>query len=495
MQTSFAPELESPRRAVRATANSGAAYDGASQSRRLIGWRAPTIGPNASTLPHLTTLRDRSRSAARNNPFAKSAIDKDVSNLVGTGIKPLAIIEDEALRKDVHALWDQWTQESDADGLLDFYGQEGQATRCTLEGGESFGLLRPRLESDGLSVPLQLQLVEPELCPLHHNTVTPTGSRVRAGIEFSPIGKRLAFYFHPSRPGHPDDFDESQLRRFPADAVIHLYDPRRAGQLRGIPNLSSTLVKLFELDKFDDATLLRQQLANLFAGFISRPADTTNEPIHPLTGQTAPAAGNEDRPALTLEPGIMQELDPGEEIVFSEPPGTSNGYKDFMRQQLLAVAAGTGVPYEVLSGDLSGLNDRVVRVILNEYRRRLQAFQHQILAHMFCRRVWRAWIEAVWHSNVLPIPLAYVMNPRAKWIPQGWPYIHPVQDVQSKRDAMRAGLTSRSAEVSETGEDAEQIDLEQSADNTRADKLGLQYDSDGRHPLNAKEPAGAGVTR
>src|SRR5687768_17896336 len=56
------------------------------------------------------------------------------------------------------------------------------------------------------------------------------------------------------------DLDSGQLRRVPAESVIHLYDPLRPGQLRGIPHLTQALIKLHEVDKYDDAVLLRQQL-------------------------------------------------------------------------------------------------------------------------------------------------------------------------------------------------------------------------------------------
>jgi lambda family phage portal protein len=453
-----------------------------------MGWRAPTVSPNTAILYGLTTLRDRSRAATRNDGYAKGAIDRLVTNIIGTGIKPLSQADDAPFRKQAQALWLRWTDESDADGLLDWYGQQSQAVRAWLEGGETFVRLRPRLLSDGLSVPLQVQVLEPELCPHTYNTVMPTGNRVRAGIEFNPIGGRVAYWFYQSRPGDLQDIDRSQLRRVPAEAVVHLYDPLRPGQLRGVPHLTQALIRLHELDKFDDAVLLRQQLANLFAGFVERPASSLGDPeaILPLTG--LPTENDADgRPMLSLEPGIFQELGPGEKVEFSKPPDAGSGYADFSRQQLFHVAAATGVPYETLTGDMSKVNDRTVRVILNEFRRRIMAWQHQIVAFQLCRRVWSAWLDRAYLSGALTMPPAYLTNPdpwaRAKWIPQGWPYLQPVQDVEAKRMAIRAGLTTRSAEVSETGEDIEAIDAEQAADNKRADDLGLSYDSDGRKAL------------
>ncbi len=48
----------------------------------------------------------------------------------------------------------------------------------------------------------------------------------------------------------------------------------------------------------------------------------------------------------------MQLLDPGEDIKFSEPSDVGGSYEAFMRQQLRAIAIGTGITYEQLTGDL-----------------------------------------------------------------------------------------------------------------------------------------------
>jgi capsid protein len=144
---------------------------------------------------------------------------------------------------------------------------------------------------------------------------------------------------------------------------------------------------------------------------------------------------------------------------------------------------------------MTGLNDRVMRVVLNEFRRRIQAWQHQIVAHQLCRRVWQAWLDRAFFAGALPIPAEYLRNPEpwaaVKWMPQGHVYLHPVQDAQASEKLIRAGLTTRSAVVSEQGEDSEQIDDEQAADNARADALGLRYDSDSRQSATATPPEAA----
>lgn len=296
--------LGTSRRQVR---NSYAA--GSTGTRRTLGWNAPTTSPN-SLLANLATLRDRSRGATRNNGYAKGLSDRTVTNVIGTGIKPLSMADDDGVRKAIHERWLKWTDESDADGLLDFYGQQAQVVRCWHDGGETFGRIRIRDLRDGLSVPVQVQVLEPELCPHTHTAFRPNGNTVRAGIERNAIGKRVAYWFHPVRPSVGDDYDASSLVPIGADLISHVFLPLRAGQLRGIPQLTPALITLHEFEKYDDAVLLRQQLANLFVAFVTRPAETNeaDDPMDPL-GMGA-ERGTESNDPLRFEPGIFQEIYP-----------------------------------------------------------------------------------------------------------------------------------------------------------------------------------------
>jgi lambda family phage portal protein len=461
-------------------------YEGGSTgTRRTSTWRAPTATPNAGVLANLTTLRNRSRQAVRNDGIAKSAIDHLVTNIIGTGITLRSKAVDKAFRRQANELFEAWAEYADANGMLDWYGIQTQATRSWLEGGDAFVRIRLRQPGDDLPVALQLEVLESEFCPHDHHDFT---KRIRAGIEYSPIGKRLAYYFYKSRP-ELDDMDMSQLVRVPAESVVHLYDPSRPGQMRGVPVLTQALIKLYELDKFDDATLLRQQIGNMFAGFVKTPASTTEPFLNPLSGVETKINAADDKPYVSLEPATIQELDPGTEITFATPPGVDGSYAAFMRQQLRGVSAATGVPYEVLTGDMSGLNDRVMRVILAEFRRRIMAIQYQIVGFQLGRRVWQAFMDRAFLSGALPIGPDYVTNRAAyaavDWAPHSWPYLHPVQDVEATEKAIRIGLTSRAAAVAEQGEDVEDVDAQQAEDNARADELGLKYDSDGRQAKNA----------
>lgn len=470
-----------------------ASYDAAGTGRRSKSINAPDSGPATASISGLGTLRRRSHAAVRNNPYAFSAIDRLVSNTIGTGIVPKPKHKVKEIRIALQELWDDWGEEADADGITDIYGLEALVCRAVYESGECFVRLRPRRLNDGLSVPLQLQVLEPEFVPYEKNELISNGNQIMAGIEFNAIGQRVAYWMYLNHPGDGRTVPVgtyNKLIRIPADQVLHIFEPLRPGQLRGVPVLAPVLARLTALDEFDDAVLFRQEVANLFAGFITKPAPEEPE-IDPVTGQAVVMDVDGYSPMVGLEPGTMQELMPGEEVNFSDPPDAGNTYSDFMRQQLQAAAAGSGMPYELLTGDLREVNDRVIRVVLNEFRRRIEQRQFGVFVHQFCRPVRAAWLDMAVLSGAIDLP-DYSENRRqylrTRWIPQGWAYIHPLQDVQTKRMEVRAGFKSKSEVALSQGYDTETIDAENAADNERADQLGLSYDSDARSRDNAGEP-------
>ncbi|MCW5319637.1 phage portal protein [Verminephrobacter aporrectodeae subsp. tuberculatae] len=466
-----------------------ASYEGAGVGRRALAWNAPDSGPTSASLNGLRALRNRSRAATRNDPYGFAAIDRLVSNTIGTGITPKARHKDGAIRSALQELWEDWTEEADAAGHTDFYGLQALICRSMYESGECFVRLRARRMEDGLAVPLQLQVLEPEFVP-HDKNEQRGGNVIRAGIEFNAIGQCVAYWMYRSHPGDGalPGAGYNDLVRVPADQVLHIFEPLRTGQLRGVPVLAPVLTRLKSLDEFDDAVLFRQEVANLFAGFIREPAPQDPE-VDPVTGQVLVKDIDGFTPMVSLAPGSMQKLLPGEEVEFSDPPDAGNNYTDFMRQQLLGAASGVGLPFELLTGDLREVNDRVIRVVLNEFRRRIEQRQFGLFVPQLCKPTRNAWMDMAVLSGAIHLP-DYVRQRRAyqrtRWVPQGWAYIHPVQDVQAKRMEVLCGFTSRSEVALRQGYDAEMIDAETAADNARADRLGLAYDCDARQKKTAK---------
>jgi lambda family phage portal protein len=456
-------------------------------------WRPSSSGPNTSVVYDLPVIRSRARAAARNDPWAGSALDKLDANGIATGVVPKMVHGDDEQKRAIKTLFDAWAKVSDADGNLDFYGQQYLAWHEWNEVGEVFARLRPRRLEDGLPVPLQLQIIEAEQCPTDLFRQEASGNQIRAGIELNPLGRRVAYWFYREHPGERTlNVTADELVRVPADKVIHLYRPQRAGQLRGIPDSVSVLVRMFNLENMDDAVLERQKIANMFAGFYTKQIDPEN-PESIVDGMSTDADGDQeldddDVPMAGLEPGTMQELPPGMTANFSQPPAPGQEYSEFLRGHLLALAARYGVPYEVLTGDLRGISDRALRLMLNEFRRSIEMKQWLFFIPIFLERIRETWFDFAYLGGSLP--LADYLERRTEyietlWVPKGWPYSHPVQDVTADIKAIQAGLDSRTAAILRTGDDPEAVDRAIAADNARADALGLAFTSDGRRESGA----------
>jgi lambda family phage portal protein len=269
----------------------------------------------------------------------------------------------------------------------------------------------------------------------------------------------------------------------PAQYVLHLFRPLRPGQLRGQPWLTQVLVKLYELDQYDDAELVRKKTAAMFAGFITKTA-----PDAPVMDEEKDGDGSTT--ALTgLEPGTLQVLLPGEDVRFSAPADVGASYETFMRVQLRSIAAGMGITYEQLTCDLTGVNYSSIRAGLLEFRRRCEQFQHQVLVYQMCRPIWQRWITDAILSGALEIPEHAKLV--AKWVPPGFAWVDPLKDIKAQIMAVRAGFKSRSEVLSEQGYDAEVIDREIASDNARADSLGHVYESDARKGKKEQNEASA----
>ena len=461
-------------------------HEAAGRGRRSLAWMPGNPGAVAAMLATSAELRGKSRDLVRRNAWAQAGIEAFVANAVGTGIKPQSLSGDERFKAEVQALWRDWVEEADAAGQTDFYGLQSLACRAMLEGGECLIRLRSRRLEDGLSVPLQLQLLEPEHLPISLNADLPSGNVVRSGIEFDNMGRRVAYHLYRS---HPEDGRLAPMSgqggidtvRIDAKEIIHLFRVLRPGQVRGEPWLSRALVKLNELDQYDDAELVRKKTAAMFAGFVTR-----QNPEDNLMGE-----GTADSQGISLaglEPGTLQILEPGEDIKFSDPANVGGSYSEFLRTQFRAVAAAIGITYEQLTGDLSGVNYSSIRAGMLEFRRRCEMVQHGVLVHQMCRPVWAAWMKQAVLASALTAPGFVRGGPdrrrqylAVKWIPQGWQWVDPEKEFKAMLLAIRAGLISRSEAISAFGYDAEDVDREIAADNQRADDLGLIFDSDARY--------------
>lgn len=458
-------------------------YDAASSGRRLKSWTPGSAGPTRSVISHLSTVRARSRDAVRNNGWIANGVGNWTANEVGTGIKPRSACRDREFAAMANELWENtFRQAADFDEQLDVYGLMALAVRSRKEAGEIF-VKRHHLPLNGKSVPIQFQLIEGDQVPHNLNEVR-GDSEIVAGVEFRG-GKRHAYWMYPR---HPSDTSTgtTQPVPVPANQVAHHFAPLRPGQVRGIAETVQALIKARDFDEYDDAELTRKKTRADYTGVIKRQQyDEDDFKFDPFTGD--PLGDDGGVPVVSMQPGSFPALMPGEEIQLFDGDQGGN-YGDFMRQQLLGVAASMGgIPYELLSGDMRNVNDRILRAILNEYHRRVEQYQWLYTIPQLCQWMWESFIDAAVLAGLLRAPdfatrrADYVA---CSWRPQAWRYLHPVQDAQGELMLIAGGLGSREAAAADRGYDVEEIDMQNRRDADRAARLGLSYSHD---PLPVKD--------
>ncbi|MEG3637656.1 phage portal protein [Magnetococcus sp. PR-3] len=456
-----------------------AQLEAARAARRLAGWRSGNESLNSLILQGGGLLRSRSRELVRSNPYASNAAASFAAHAVGAGIKPSSLIQDAVLKDQLQRLWLDWTDEADADGLTDFYGLQAMVARALFEAGECFIRLRPRRVEDGLSVPLQLQLLPAEQLPLEKSEQLPYGREVLMGVEFDSRGQRRAYHFLKNHPGDLRQRGGGQTVRIPASEIIHIFQPLQEGQIRGLPWIAPALPKLWLLDQYDDAELDRKKVAAMFAAFITRPQ------AEDVMGEEDAPRDDEGAALLGLQPGTMQLLLPGEDIKFSDPADVGGSYEAFQYRTLLACCSAMGVPYTNVTGDLRQANYSSLREGKLEFRRRMEQFQHNTLVFQLCRPVWNRWIREVALSGSINNQPELK---QVKWIPPKWDWVDPLKDRKAEVEAIRAGLKSRSDVIESEGYDAEEVDRRIAADHSRERELGLQFEDSTAAPEQEVQP-------
>ena len=140
-----------------------------------------------------------------------------------------------------------------------------------------------------------------------------------------------------------------------------------------------------------------------------------------------------------------------------------DSYEAFIRVQDRGTATASGVPYPFISGDWTGINDRIYRGITLEFRRSIGFWQNAIIIAQFVAAI----IERVtaWAilndkcDDVSPEDYDEVKYPEFNAPKAG--YINPVQEVNAYILARDAGFISTQDVIGELGGDPNTVAVEQ----------------------------------
>lgn len=438
------------------------AYEGAS---RMDGWapRRAGAGPNTDHLADATELRNRARSLVQNVPYISRGIDALVANLVGTGIKPRSLSKKAQKINDLHA---RWAKECDADGRQDLYGLQKSAIHAMKQDGEVLIRLRPRRRTDGLAVPLQLQLLEIDWLDTSKNG-TVNGNLIVNGIEYDMLGRVVNFWIYDQHPGEMrfPGRRRATSNPVPAENIIHLYKPERPGQGRGFTCLASVIARVRDLMTYEDAELHRKNLETRLGVVVSGSSPADHLPLSDSpSAEQVKANGN----LGTLLSGSIMEVPVGMNMETIEPKA-AGGYVDYIKYNLHLIAAGIGVTYEMMTGDASDVTYSSARINQNEFRRLAEQEQWLVIIPKLCEPIWQAFIKYAELAGAANVETDMAVD----WSIPKWSYVNPKEDVAADLNEIFGGLSSFSEKMRVRGYEPDLVFSEMASDMERFKELGL----------------------
>ncbi|WEK50319.1 MAG: phage portal protein [Candidatus Kaistia colombiensis] len=453
-------------------------YEGASKGRRTDGWNATSQSANSEIEAAAPVLRARMRDLVRNNAHAAKAISVLSTNIIGDGIVPRSKTGDDALDNKINALWERWSTRCDADGQLDFLGMQTLACREMLEGGEVLIRKRPRKPSDGLPVPMQIQILEADMLDMNRASILDTGAEIIQGVEFDKIGRRTKYWIFPKHPGDAHAYVAAGFssKPVPAAEILHIYEKQRT-QVRGVPWGSPALTTLRDLDEYEDAELMRKKIEACMVGIVTGGDEAEMGLGIPTAEDQTPGVYDADGTLVErFEPGMFLHARGGRNVTFNTPAPTS-GHEAYKRSTLRSVAAGFRVPYELMSGDLAEVNYSSIRAGLVEFRRLVSSVQWQIIIPMLCQPVWDWFIDYATDAGHIPVG----QDVPVEWSPPRFVSVDPFKDAMAALMEVRSGQRSLLDVIAETGRNPRDVLNEIAEANALIDKLGIKIDSDPRH--------------
>jgi lambda family phage portal protein len=454
----FSPQAGLSRHRARQTLQR--AYEAASPRD---GWRPRRAGAsaNADHQADAKTLRAKARALVQNVPYIAAALDTLATDTIGTGIMVRATGKEQ---DKINALFAEWAKVADADGRLDYYGLIKVAYAAMEQDGEVLVRLRPRRPSDGLPVPLQLQVLEIDWLD-DTRMGGYNGNTIIQGIEYDQLGKVAAYWLWDQHPGDMVLIRGAKIQssRVPAQNIKHLFNPKRPGQGRGFTRLAPIIARTRDTQTYEDAELGRKNLETRLS--VLATGDTSGIDHPASTGAPEVAGGVRD--LGELGGGNIFGMPAGMNFTVVEPKAAP-GYVDYIKLQLHIISAAIGVPYEAITGDMSEVNFSSARVRLLAYRRAVQQSQWLVLVPMLLRPIHEAFVEAAYLAGRIREADKSVDYSMPKW-----DYVNPEQEVKADTAEIAAGLSTPSEKLRQRGYDPDTVYNELARDLKKFKDLGI----------------------
>ena len=186
------------------------------------------------------------------NPIIQRLADIWECYTVGAGLQVMPASSSREWNERAKDWWNTWEQYPDIESRQPFSTLTSLKSRTWFVQGEVFTLFvtgEPRGKAPGYP---RLQLIEGRRCMTPPDLRDQEGETVIDGCQIDGRGRTIGYYF----------FEEDSKGRkhfgppVPAKSVLHLFEPSRAGQYRGVTLLHAALNELRDLDDLHHLEML-----------------------------------------------------------------------------------------------------------------------------------------------------------------------------------------------------------------------------------------------
>lgn len=362
---SYAPRWGAKRAQARYQLAMREGYVGASRGRRqLAEWSVPSgADPDDIAVTDYPLLRDRSRDLHRNSPIARGAFNVEMANVIGTGLKLSARIDEklamitreqatelETMLEREFAIWASSTF-CDIERRRNFYSQQTLAYAETMIGGD-VGVVLPSInhEREGMPYRLTTQLINAER--ISNPDWEQDSRNMIQGIEKDDNGAPIAMHVADKMTISMRDAREVKWQRFAfrspggRNNALHVARTFQIGQTRGEMYLAPIIEPLKMLERWTEAELMATVISSMLTVFLKTESQAGFAPMEGL-GQPV-QANRPTEEGFKLGSGAILELGTGEEVQVVDPKRPNSNYEAFFLSIVKQIAMALDMPFEIL---------------------------------------------------------------------------------------------------------------------------------------------------
>jgi lambda family phage portal protein len=375
-------------------------------------------------------IMEYARDMDRNDAIPGQMVTRAVDNIVQGGQQPDPKTGDAKLDLDLKTKWWNWATNKQACSL------DGEYTYLDLE---QLALRHMFIDGDVFALPLDsghIEMVEAHRC----RTPSSTKRNVVHGILMDDNRRRLQYWFtkedvDPSRAvvkvGEIEPREAFDDEGNPA--VIHLRNPARVSQTRGLSALSPVFDLIGMHEDLQFTKLVQQQVASCIAFIRERTADFQAGTIQPYGEPNTQTYDTTTRIVEDLAPGIELRGLKGEKITGFSPNIPNAEFFQQMRTILQLIGVNLGMPLVLLLMDASDTNFSGWRGAMDQAKMGFRRLQRHLINHFETPLYHWKLRQFIREDRAMRTAAAALGDKffAHEWNSPRWPYIQPLQDSQA----------------------------------------------------------------